>query len=165
MDVGCDAAFAYSRSGAHWAPLIHDLFTLTHPKESAMSLADRTTLAAPRAPTAERFTPRQVRVLGAMLIVIGSLLVVGMVATLYSLGPTLLRPGQLIGGERFTGTAEQARQVLSLLISVAISGLVFAGVGAHQCSTGRRNPWLLALAGLAIAVVVFLGWQTLSILR
>lgn len=137
-----------------------------------MPLADRNPLSTrPATPpstdpssTGERFTPCQVRRLGGVLVVIGTLLMLAMAGVLYALAPTLMHPGQLIGGERFTGTAEQARHVLELLVSVLVGGLVFVGVGVHQWATGRRNPWLLAIAGLAILAIFWLGRQAHSAL-
>lgn len=108
---------------------------------------------------APRFTPRQVRVLGSVLLVIGTLLAIGVSVLLVNIAPTLLHPGESIGGTRFTGSIEQGRLVLGLLGWIVLTGASFAGVGAHQVATGRRTPWLLYLAGGMIAITVFMAWQ------
>ena len=94
-------------------------------------------------------SPAVVRRLGMALIVIGSLLACGVGYLILQLAPTLLHPGELIGGERFTGSAALGRQVLNLLVVLTLTGATFAGIGAHQWRTGQRNKWLL-LAGLAM---------------
>jgi hypothetical protein len=113
------------------------------------------TLEAPAA----RFTPRQVRVLGSLLLAIGSALAIGVAVLLVNIAPTLLHPGQTIGGTRFTGSADLGHMVMGLLGWIVLDGLAFAGVGIHQISTGRRNKWLLYLAGAMIAITVVAAWQ------
>lgn len=98
--------------------------------------------------------PATVRRLGLALIVLGSALAGGVGYLALQLAPTLLNPGELIGGERFTGSAAFGRQVLALLVMVALGGATFAGIGLHQWRTGRREPWLLALGLLVIAAIV-----------
>lgn len=99
-------------------------------------------------------SPATVRRLGLALIVLGSALAGGVGYLALQLAPTLLNPGELIGGERFTGSAALGRQVLALLVMVALGGATFAGIGLHQWRTGRREIWLLALGLLAIAAIV-----------
>ena len=103
-----------------------------------------------------------VRRLGLALIVLGSALAGGVGYLALQLAPTLLNPGELIGGERFTGSAALGRQVLALLVTVALGGTVFAGIGLHQWRTGRRERWLLALGLLAVAAIVGTAIRTTS---
>lgn len=104
--------------------------------------------------------PATVRRLGLALMVIGTLLAVGGGYLALQLAPTLLHPGELIGGERFTGSAALGRQVLALLSVVALTGVACAGVGVHQWRTGRRDKRLLALAGIMLAATVLTAVST-----
>jgi len=97
-----------------------------------------------------------VRRLGMALIVIGTLLALGVGYLALQLAPTLLHPGELIGGERFTGSAALGRQMLGLLAVVTLSGAVFAAIGVHQWRTGRRDKRLL-MVGLAMIVVTIIA--------
>lgn len=105
-----------------------------------------------------------VRRLGLALIVLGTLLAGGVGYMALQLAPTLLNPGELIGGERFTGSAALGRQVLTLLVTVALCGAVFAGIGMHQWRTGRRDKWLLALGLLMIGATVATTIRTSTLL-
>ena len=121
---------------------------------------------APHAPSASpaNIASRQIRTLGTIVLVLGALLAVGMVMLLVNLVPTLLHPGVEVDGTRFTGTPEQGRMVLALLAWVGLLGVAFAGIGAHQMRTGRREVWLLYVAGAMIAITVVGAWQVSSAL-
>lgn len=101
-----------------------------------------------------------VRRLGLLLIVIGALLALGVGYAALQLAPTLLHPGELIGGERFTGSAALGRQVLGLLVVVTLTGGAFVGIGAHQWRTGRRDKRLLALGAAMIVLTVVAAGRT-----
>lgn len=109
-------------------------------------------------------SPAAVRRLGLALIVIGSLLALGVGSLALQLAPTLLHPGELIGGERFTGSAALGRQVLGLLVVVALTGAAFAGIGTHQWRTGRRDKRLLALGAAMIVLTLVTAGRTGSML-
>lgn len=114
--------------------------------------------------TRRELPPRQVRVLGALLCVIGTLLALGMAYAAWQTAPTFLQPGVLVDGERFTGSVSQGRQALALIGWVSVTGLVFVGIGAHQLRTGRRDRRLLALGAAALGIVGLLAWQMRSML-
>jgi hypothetical protein len=105
-------------------------------------------------PSDRRFSPRQIRILGSILVVLGTLLAVGMAVLIFNLAPSLMHPGVRFGEMRFTGSAEQGRMVLGLLGWVTLLGGAFAGVGLHQLATGRRNKWLLGLVALLVVATV-----------
>jgi hypothetical protein len=105
-------------------------------------------------PADSRFSPRQVRILGTILLVIGTLLAVGVTVLIFNLAPSLMHPGVQVGDMRFTGSAEQGRMVLGLLGWVTLLGAAFAGVGLHQVITARRNKWLLGFVALLIVATV-----------
>ena len=107
----------------------------------------------------ERFTPRQIRIQGGLLLAIGALLAIGMVVILINTAPTFLRPGVEIDGSRFTGSLEQGRMAVALLGWIGLLGVTFAGIGAYQLRTAKRNAWLLYLAGGMIVITVVAGWK------
>ncbi|MBC7942810.1 MAG: hypothetical protein H7Z19_24160 [Chitinophagaceae bacterium] len=113
----------------------------------------------------ERLSPRRIRVLGGMLCVIGALLGVFMTVAAWQNAPTFLNPGELIDGDRFTGTAAQGTAALALFISVAVTGFVLVGAGVHQLRTGRRDKRLLGLVIAAFAITALLAWQAKSALQ
>ena len=116
--------------------------------------------AAGRAP----LSATAVRRLGMALIVIGTLLALGVGYLALQLAPTLLHPGELIGGERFTGSAALGRYMLGLLAVVTLTGATCAGIGVHQWRTGRRDKRLLMLGLAMIAATVFAAISTSSML-
>ncbi len=99
------------------------------------------------------------RVLGAVLILIGAALAITMGWGTWQNAPTFLHPGELIGGARFSGTREQGQFALALFSGVAVAGLAFVGIGAHQIATGRRDRRPLILGGLAVGLTKLLVWQ------
>ena len=107
---------------------------------------------------------RRERVLGFLLCVIGTSLAVGMAAVAWQTAPTFLHPGELIDGDRFTGSSMQGRLALALIVSVSFTGLVFAGIGAKQALEGRRDKRLRWLGAFAMAITALLAWQTRSLL-
>jgi hypothetical protein len=109
-------------------------------------------------------SPTTVRRLGLALIVIGTLLALGVGYLLLQLAPTLLHPGELIGGQRFTGSAALGRHVLGLLGVVTLTGATFAGIGVHQWRTGRRDKRLLMLGAGMIALTLIAAGRTGSML-
>lgn len=108
--------------------------------------------------------PAAVRRAGMALIVIGSLLACGVGYLVLQLAPTLLHPGELIGGQRFTGSAELGRQMLLLLGVVALTGATAAGIGAYQWRTGQRKTWLVALGLSMLAATIGLAVRTSTML-
>ena len=106
-----------------------------------------------------RFTPRQIRVLGSILLVIGTLLAAGVTVLLANIAAMLLHPGQTIGGTRFTGSADLGFMMMGLLGWIVLDGVAFAGVGIHQLSTGRRNKWLLCVVVTMIAITAVAAWR------
>ena len=109
-------------------------------------------------------SPAAVRRLGLVLMIIGGLLALGVGYLVLQLAPTLLHPGELIGGERFTGSAALGRQALGLLVLVALAGAVFAAVGVHQWRTGRRDKRLLALAAVMLVATLVAAASTGALL-
>ncbi|HZF86589.1 MAG TPA: hypothetical protein VE084_23965 [Burkholderiaceae bacterium] len=107
---------------------------------------------------------RQVAVLGAISLVIGLLLAVGMAVIAWRLAPGMLNPGVPdADGSRFTGTAAQGRQALVLFASVAAVGVFSALGGGWQLATGRRSRALLVLMLFALAVVALNVWRTFQL--
>lgn len=103
--------------------------------------------------------PVRTRVLGSLLILIGAGLAVFMGVATWQNAPTFLHPGELIGGELFTGTREQGQFAVGLFSAVTMAGLVFVGVGVHQVLTGRREKRPLLVGAAAIALTKLVAWQ------
>ncbi len=101
---------------------------------------------------------RMSRVRGAVLMAIGPVLCVSMLWILASLGPELLSPAPVSGGDTaFTGTAEQGQAAVLLFAWVALLGAVFT-LGGWQLwqhgKLGRRVgvPAALLVSGLLAAM-------------
>jgi hypothetical protein len=114
------------------------------------------------APAAPRFTPRQVRLLGSVLCVIGPALAIGMALILWNTAPTMLHPGQSIGGTVFNGTTEQGTSALRLFASVLLFGLAATGAGVHQVRTGRRDVRVLTAVFVVLAIVLYCFMDTMD---
>jgi hypothetical protein len=99
---------------------------------------------------------RTTRVRGALLVVIGSLLALGLLALLIDQAPTLLNPGKTIDNTTFTGTAFQGWVALGLFAWGALLGVVFASGGVQLWRQGRYHPWFARIL-VAMALITFLG--------
>jgi MFS family permease len=99
-------------------------------------------------------TAREVRVLGWIQLLLG-LFLVGMMGTIsFYVAPILLQAG-LPGGDRFTGTPQQALMILGLFSLVIMFGLTSIVSGLWQIKTGRRNKWIfIFMMGLVIVLLV-----------
>jgi hypothetical protein len=100
-------------------------------------------------------SPRRVRTLGWLLIVIGAFLSVGMAAVGMAVARAIEGPGDPGATTTFTGTGEQMGMMFTLFAFVFLFGLVAMAVGGWQVRTGKQNP---RLAGLAfIFFMMFMG--------
>jgi hypothetical protein len=98
--------------------------------------------------------PGRIRVLGWILIVIGTGLVVGMgylIAVIYRIVQGSNDPAATT---RFTGTPAQALMIYAVLGVVLLFGMVAVAGGAWQARYGTRNPHLVKMV---------LGFATLFI--
>ena len=100
-------------------------------------------------------TPRTVRRLGWVLLVVG-LLLVGMMGTIaWRMYPSMSHPGVAdAGGTTFTGTAAQAHAALQLFGGVVAFGVASILTGIWQIVTGRRNWLLVGIAAVIAAAIV-----------
>ncbi len=104
-------------------------------------------------------TPRGVKVAGGGLLACG-LFLMGMMGYLtYLLSPTMLHPGEEIGGTTFNGTVEQARTILTLFGTVGAFGVGAAFYGLFMLFTGRRSTaMMLVVLALAVAIAAMCWW-------
>lgn len=100
--------------------------------------------------------------LGWAAVVIGVFLMLMMSILTLELAPTLLQPGKLIDGGRFTGSAELGRLVLMLFGAVGLFGVLASATGVYQIRTGQRNKWLLRCV---IGVLVIVGGLLFTVMR
>jgi hypothetical protein len=114
---------------------------------------------AASAPAAGPTTTSRVR--GAVLVVLGTGLAVGLSAALFFTAPVLLSPGQAYDNSRFTGSVFEAWLVLGVLAWVALLGGVFAIGGVQLWRQGRYHPWIAKVAG-AMAVITVAGIYRLN---
>jgi hypothetical protein len=105
---------------------------------------------------------RRERVLGFLLCVLGSGLAIGMSIAAWKTAPTFLNPGQLIDGDRFSGSALQGQQALALILAIALTGVAFAAMGAHRLRTGRRDKRMNWVVVVPLVIVAVAAWQIRS---
>ncbi len=106
-------------------------------------------------------TPRDVRRVGWLLVGLGLFLVVMMGVVTINMAPLLLYPGQeMPGGSSFTGNAEQARMILTLLIAVIVFGVGTTINGVVQVRTGQRNRILTV--GTLLLALFLIGYALLT---
>ena len=95
---------------------------------------------------------------GAILIVLGLVLSVGMAILLDMLWSTLMHPGVQVGNSTFTGSRAMANLVILVLGSVLVFGLTTLGYGIFQVATGRRSlPVVRAMLAI-VGGLYLLGW-------
>ena len=102
-------------------------------------------------------SPKVVRALGWVLMVIGPCLSAGMAALSIYLFSTISRQDQYSGGERWNGSPGFTHVVYELFGSIFVLGLVIFAAGLYQARTGRRSMVLVVLTLLVAAVVVYFG--------
>ena len=109
-------------------------------------------------------TPRAVKISGGLLLACGVFLVGMMGYLFYALSPSMMHPGDEIGGTSYTGTAEQARTILTLFATVAAFGVGSMFYGLFMLFTGRRSIAIM-LVVLALAVVLAgVCWWAMQVL-
>ena len=101
------------------------------------------------------------RVRGAVLVVLGTVLALGLTAVGWHLAPMLLNSGQAPDNSRFTGSAFEAWLVLGVVAWTALLGVVFAVGGLQLWRQGRYHPWFARVAG-AMAVMTVIGIYRLN---
>lgn len=120
-----------------------------------------------KCPQCERrlVSPKQIRRIGWVLLLIG-LFLIGLMGTItYNLAPSLLQPGNPDGGMNFTGTKEQGQLIVGLFGLVIAFGVISLVNGVWQIKTGSRNKWILAISFVFIVALVVTVWfvrQSLS---
>jgi len=109
-------------------------------------------------------TPRTIRALGWLLLACGVFLV-GLMGYLWTvLAPAMAHPGDLAGGTTFTGTAEQARTILTVFGAVIVFGLGSIAYGLWMIVTGRRSiAMMIAVLALAAALIA-ISWRAMTVL-
>lgn len=111
-------------------------------------------------------TSRRVRVLGWVLLAIGLFLVAFMGYITLQTYDSFVRPGtSTAGGSRFTGSAEEGRNILNIFWLVIAVGVMSVVNGLWQIATGRRNLVLVAISLIVAAVLVFTTWETTEALK
>ena len=98
-------------------------------------------------------TPRGVRIAGGVLLACGGFLVGMMGYLFYILAPSMMHPGDSLGGTTYRGTAEQARMILTLFATVAAFGVGSMFYGLFMLFTGRRSKAIMAIV-LALAILL-----------
>jgi hypothetical protein len=94
------------------------------------------------------------RVRGAVLVVLGTAMAIGLTSVLLHLAPMLLNSGQADGHSRFTGSAFEAWLVLGVVAWTALLGGVFVFGGMQLWRHGRYHPWFARVAGAMAALTV-----------
>jgi uncharacterized paraquat-inducible protein A len=93
---------------------------------------------------------------GIILLVLGLILLIGMGIIFLNTWPTFSNPGVEIDGSRFTGTAEQGRQALTLFAVVLVFGLLAVVNGIYMLVTRQQSKVFIILTlGLAAVLIVF----------
>ena len=84
------------------------------------------------------------------------LILVGLMGTVtFNLLPSLLRAGQEVGGQTFTGTPEQANLIILLFLLIITTGLACTLAGLWILIAKRINKWIYLLTfGLCMAVIL-----------
>ena len=102
--------------------------------------------------------PRNIRIRGWVLVVLGLFLTLFMGAIAWNLLPTLLAPGKEVDGTSFTGTDEDAEFALFIFGLVIMAGILFTANGVYMVAKGRQSrPFALAAIGV-VAILFAIAW-------
>ncbi len=101
------------------------------------------------------WTKKQLLLMGWLQLICG-LILVGLMGTVtFNLLPSLLRAGQEVGGQTFTGTPEQANLIILLFLLIITTGLACTLAGLWILIAKRINKWIYLLTfGLCMAVIL-----------
>lgn len=103
-------------------------------------------------------SPRNIRVRGWVLVVIGLFLTLFMGAIAWYVAPMMLHPGKEIDGTTFTGKPGDAEFAFAIFGLVILFGLLSVANGAWMIVKGRQNR-AFVIGSLAIAGILFaIGW-------
>jgi hypothetical protein len=92
---------------------------------------------------------------GIVLLLCGLFLAGAMGAIIYYMYPSMMHPGESIDGQRYTGTAEQARLFLTLFLAVFVFGLVAIANGIYMLVTKQQSKVFIFISlGLAAALII-----------
>lgn len=109
-------------------------------------------------------TPRSVRMAGWVLLVCGVFLA-GLMSYLWSaLAPSMAHPGDTVGGTSFTGTADQARAIVTMFGAVIVFGLAAIAYGLWMIVTGRRSIAMMIGVLVLAAILIGIAWRTMAVL-
>lgn len=101
-------------------------------------------------------TPKQVRLLGFVQLLLGLFLIGFMGTIAFYLAPRMLDPDAADAGTRFTGTSAQATLILILFALVIAFGAGSTLSGLWQIASGRKNKWIALVAvSLGLLLLVF----------
>jgi len=78
--------------------------------------------------------------------------------------PAMAHPGDLTGGTTFTGTAEQARTILTVFAAVIVFGLGSIAYGLWMIVTGRRSIAMMIGVLVLAAVLIAIAWRAMAVL-
>ena len=109
-------------------------------------------------------SPTVLRTLGGIQLALGLTLVVGMGILTFNLAPSLLQPGKLDEGMRFSGTRDTGLLILGLFGLVMAFGFTSTVSGLWQIITGRRNKWIVAAAFVVFILLIITIFITQSAL-
>ena len=101
-----------------------------------------------------------VRGLGIVSVVAGLVIVVLIGAISLFMVPTMMHPGETVGGSSFNGTTQQATMILGLFAVLIVFGLTAIANGTAMAITGRRNIVLVVVTFVLAVVLVGAGWAT-----
>lgn len=104
------------------------------------------------------------RTLGGIQLALGLTLIVGMGVLTLNLAPSLLQPGKMEEGMRFSGSRDTGLLILGLFGLVMAFGFTSTVSGLWQIITGRRNKWIVAAALIVFILLIIAVWITQSAL-
>lgn len=97
-----------------------------------------------------------------LLLVCGLLLAGGMAVIYFNIGAEMLDPGvESPDGSSFNGSAEQARQFLTIFAAVFVLGLVAIANGIFMLVTRRQSKVFIVITLVLAAALIALSFVTL----
>lgn len=112
-----------------------------------------------------RTGPGMVRLRGWILVALGVALVLTGIGLIAAMAPTLLAPGQSVGGTTFTGSAAAGVMTLLLFGAVGLFGAVALAGGWAMVRTAQRPRWLVWVMPVVVLLLIFLGSAVMSALK
>ncbi len=128
-----------------------------------MELPSPSQVPASKPPLPVLPSPRKIRALGWLLIIVGLILALGTSRIAYGLHEVIAHQAEKGATTSWNGDPEMTRLTFELFGALVLFGLVSSVTGIYQVVTGSRHRFLAGVMLVVLVGVVYFGYQIMTI--